>query len=326
VPAAQPIIDAVLPGGVNSADLAYRIVYFGLPLGALLLAADGHALDLCVLSPVAAPGERRLRHRVNTEVLGADELEAREPDLLSRFEREPPELLVSWFWTRRLTRAWLAVPRRAALGVHPSLLPRHRGPDPYYWAIDAGDLETGVTAHLLEASYDTGALLGRERLAIGARNAWQLARALDRPSLRLLRRVVSDFARGEPPAAVPQDETCATLAPQPDGEELRVRWEWPTDRVLRRIRALSPTPGVGLEISGVEFHVTAARPAPTYVAALEPGEADLREGVTLRTGDGAVVVEWPADPRSAVVARTKLLAPLPAGIDSAAEAFDRWIR
>jgi hypothetical protein len=48
---------------------------------------------------------------------------------------------------------------------------------------------------------------------------------------------------------------------------------------------------VALEISGTEFHVTAARPAPAYLAALEPGEADLREGVTLRTGDGAVVVE-----------------------------------
>jgi methionyl-tRNA formyltransferase len=264
--------------------LAYRLVYFGLPLGALLLAADGHALDLCVLSPVPAPGERRLRRRVQTEVLDAHELQRREPELLARFQRDPPELLVSWFWTRRLTPAWLALPRAAALGVHPSLLPRHRGPDPYYWAIDAGDLETGVTAHLLDASYDTGALLGRERLAIGSRNAWQLARALDRPSLRLLRRVVSEFARGEPPAAVPQDETCVTLAPAPDGDELHVRWDWPTQRVLRRIRALSPIPGVGLEISGTEFHVTAARPAPPYVAALEPGEADRRRGRCSRTG------------------------------------------
>lgn len=244
-----------------------------------------------MLSPVAAPGERRLRRRVNTEVLGAGELEAREPVLLERFAHDPPELLVSWFWTRRLTPSWLTIPRKAALGVHPSLLPRHRGPDPYYWAIDAGDVETGVTAHLLEASYDTGAVLGQERLAIGSRNAWQLARALDRPSLRLLRSVVAELARGEPPAAAPQDETLVTLAPLPDGDELHVRWDWPTERVLRRIRALSPMPGVGLEISGVEFHVTAARPAPTYVAALEPGEADLREGVVLRTGDGAVVVE-----------------------------------
>lgn len=257
----------------------------------MLLAEDGHALDLCVLSPSPAPGERRLGRRVNTQVLHARELERREPELLARFESNPPELLVSWFWTRRLTAAWLSIPSAAALGVHPSLLPRHRGPDPYYWAIDAGDRETGVTAHLLETSYDTGALLGQERLAIGSRNAWQLARALDRPSLRLLRRVVSEFARGKPPVAVPQDETRVTLAPMPDGDELHVRWDWPTERVLRRIRALSPIPGVALEISGTEFHVTAARPAPAYLAALEPGEADLREGVTLRTGDGAVVVE-----------------------------------
>ena len=271
--------------------LTLRIVYFGLPLGALLLAEDGHELDLCVLSPVAAPGERRLRRRLDDRVLRAEELEQREPELVARYESARPELLVSWFWTRRLSLEWLAIPKTAALGVHPSLLPRHRGPDPYYWAIDSGDRETGVTAHLLEASYDTGALLGEERLAIGSRNAWQLARALDRPSLRLLRRVVAAFARGEPPRPVPQDETRVTLAPMPEGDELHVRWTWPTERVLRRIRALSPVPGVGLEISGTEFHVTAARPASGYLAALEPGEADLRDGVALRTGDGAVVVE-----------------------------------
>jgi len=211
--------------------------------------------------------------------------------LLRRFESRRPPLLVSWFWTRRLSPSWLALPTQAALGVHPSLLPRHRGPDPFYWAIDSGDEYTGVTAHLLEESYDTGALLGSERLAIGERNAWQLARALDRPSLRLLRRVVRDFARGAAPVAQRQDETRVTLAPEPEGDQLKVRWDWPSARVLRRIRALSPVPGLGIEIGGVLFHVTAARPAAEYVAALEPGEADLRAGVALRTGDGAVVVE-----------------------------------
>ena len=269
-----------------------RIAYFGLPLGALLLARDGHQLEVCVLSPVAAPGARRVRRLLGPRVLEAERLGAKlEATVDCALASTQPELLVSWFWTRRLSLEWLAIPKTAALGVHPSLLPRHRGPDPYYWAIDSGDRETGVTAHLLEASYDTGALLGEERLAIGSRNAWQLARALDRPSLRLLRRVVAAFARGEPPRPVPQDETRVTLAPMPEGDELHVRWTWPTERVLRRIRALSPVPGVGLEISGTEFHVTAARPASGYLAALEPGEADLRDGVALRTGDGAVVVE-----------------------------------
>jgi methionyl-tRNA formyltransferase len=274
--------------------LAFRIVYFGLPLGALLLAADGHELALTVLSPGGAPGRRRVLRRFGGRVLEARELEG--PEGLARraeLERDPPELLVSWFWTRRLSPLWLEIPKLAAFGVHPSLLPRHRGPDPYYSAIDCGDVETGVTAHLLDEEYDTGALLGSERLAIGERNAWQLARALDRPSLRVLRETVARYRAGTAPVPVPQDEAGSTLAPEPGAEGLRVRWEWPSARILRRIRALSPIPGLALEVEGVRFHVIAARPAEKYTLALEPGEAELDpdQGVTLRTGDGAVVVE-----------------------------------
>src|SRR3954468_19887327 len=87
---------------------------------------------------------------------------------------------------------------RGGIGVHPSLLPRHRGPDPTYWAIASGDEVTGVTVHRIEADYDTGAILAQEPLRIDpAWNAWNLARALDRPSLRLLRATVARFARGE---------------------------------------------------------------------------------------------------------------------------------
>jgi methionyl-tRNA formyltransferase len=274
--------------------VALRLVYFGLPLGALLLAGDGHELALSVLSPAPAPGRRRLRRRATGPVLEAGELsDSRERELLSALQRDPPELLVSWFWSRRLPADWLHLPKFAAFGVHPSLLPRHRGPDPYFWAIDGGDLETGVSAHLLESSYDVGAVLASERLVVGDRNAWQLARALDRPSLRLLRRVVGQYAGGDVPVAIAQREEEATLAPEPSGAELAIDWSWPTTRVLRRIRALSPVPGLGLEIEGIRFQVTAARPAVTHVSSLEPGEAELSrdQGLTLKTVDGAFVVE-----------------------------------
>ena len=65
---------------------------------------------------------------------------------------------------------------------------------------------------------------------------------------------------------------------------------WTTERVLRRIRALSPTPGVALEVEGVPLFVTRAQRASDYVAALLPGEAQLSGALTLRTADGAVTV------------------------------------
>lgn len=269
-----------------------RIAYFGLPLGALLLTRDGHDVRLCVLSPVDAPGGRRVRRELGDRVLAANQLGSGLDFAVDQaLARARPELLVSWFWTRRLPPKWLECGRLGAIGVHPSLLPRHRGPNPYFWAIDAGDPETGVTVHRLEAEYDTGAMLDSEALQVGDRNAWQLARALDRPSLRALRRTVRGFAEGKLPTEAPQASELVTQAPEPSGSELWVDWSWTTARVLRRIRALSPVPGLALTLAELPFFVTAAEPARGFVTALEPGEGQIvGERLLLRTGDGAIAV------------------------------------
>jgi methionyl-tRNA formyltransferase len=271
-----------------------KIAYFGLPLGALLLASDGHQLSPVILSPIEAPGRRRL-NRLIPGVLdattpgpnAATDFEGQVDDALAR---ERPDLLVSWFWTRKLPARWLDQAPLGAIGVHPSLLPRHRGPNPYFWSIDAGDERSGVTVHRLNAEYDTGHVLGQRSIALGSRDAWQLARALDRPSLVLLRGTVARLARGEALPETPQDERLATWAPEPSGDALRVNFGWTTERVLQRIRALSPTPGVALEVEGVALFVTRAERTDDYVAALLPGEAQLSEALTLRTADGAVRV------------------------------------
>jgi methionyl-tRNA formyltransferase len=267
-----------------------KIAYFGLPLGALLLHRDGHELGPVVLSPVDAPGRRRLTRTLPGVLDSANAGPDFEGAVGAALDAEQPQLLVSWFWTRKLPGAWLERPPLGAIGAHPSLLPRHRGPNPYFWSIDSGDLVVGVTVHRLEREYDTGNLLGRCSFELGVRDAWQLARALDRPTLALLRETALRFSRGEIVAEERQDERAATWAPEPSGDELRVDFGWATERVLRRIRALSPTPGVALSVLDVDLFVTRAEPETNYVAALIPGEAQVSGALSLRTADGAIRV------------------------------------
>ena len=270
-----------------------RIGFFGLPLAAVLLLRDGHDLRFAALSPVQAPGRRRLLAQLPPsrviDLLVDDSGFERHLD--SFFDAHPIDLIVSWFYTRRIAERWLSRPQLGAIGVHPSLLPRHRGPNPYFWAIDSGDSETGVTVHTLEPEYDTGAIIAQWRLPVGDRDAWQLARALDRPSLAALREGVGDFAARRFREATTQRNEDATFAPEPSGSELRVDWRWPTERVLRRLRALSPIPGLALELRGLCFFVTRAAIAASFPDALLPGEAFIGERLVLRTGDGALRVE-----------------------------------
>jgi methionyl-tRNA formyltransferase len=272
-----------------------RIAYFGLPLGALLLENDRNLLQFAVLSPVDAPGRRRLRGRLRDRMIDARDFvddRALDDEVQSRVLREPPDLIVSWYWTRRLSADVLGASRLGAIGVHPSLLPRHRGPNPFFAAIDAGDTVTGVTVHRLTPAYDEGEILLQETIELGSRNSWQLARALDRPSLRALRRVVRGIARGDALPGAAQDEARATWAPEPHAELLSVNWNWTTERVLRRIRALAPVPGLAIEIRGTSLFVTEARATSEFPRTLLPGEAAVTpSGVVIRTGDLAISLE-----------------------------------
>ena len=151
---------------------------------------------------------------------------------------------MSWFWTTKLPASIIECNRLGGIGVHPSLLPRHRGPDPYFAAIDQGDKVTGVTVHRIGDEYDTGSILASQEVPIDEDwNAWQLARKLDRPSIALLRKTVAELAAGKTPVESVQDEARATWAPPPTLTDCALRWSWPTEQLLRRIRALAPAPG-----------------------------------------------------------------------------------
>lgn len=264
-----------------------RVAFFGLPIAALLLARDGHEIVFAAAC-MRAPGLRRLTRRLAP---GRTWLK---PDLaasgtLAKLRAAAPELIISWFWTTRLPPAVLAV--CPGVGVHPSLLPRHRGPDPYFWTLDCGDTRTGVTAHVLETEYDTGAILGQREIPIDSGwNAWDLARALDRPSLGLLREIVKAYAKGAPPRPLRQDERGATLAPAPTRDELAIRWTWTAERIERRVRAAAPWPGAWTAIGEHIVTLVRVRPTTQFPAALAPGEAAVRkDGIAIvRTGSGAV--------------------------------------
>jgi methionyl-tRNA formyltransferase len=263
-----------------------RIAFVGLPIAALLLARDGHEIVWAGVCRRDAIGIRRLQRRIGRENV------AIVPDLTRVEERiveRHPDLLVSWYWTKKIPAKVRAAAVHGGIGVHPSLLPRHRGPDPTFWAIDSGDEETGVTAHVLEDEYDTGAILAQRALAIDPSwNAWTLAKKLDRPSLALLREVVRDIHAFP---ARPQDDAQATPAPAPTDDDLELRWSsWTAERIERRVRAAAPWPGAFTSVGDETIVLTRVRATDDFPKALAPGEAAVRK-------DGIAVIRC-ADARA----------------------------
>ncbi len=265
-----------------------RILYFGIPLGALALARAGFPPAAAVVGPLDLPGRRRLRRTLpRALLLGLPNLDV--PEVQATLRSTEPDLVLSFFWPRRIPAEVLGW--APALGTHPSLLPRWRGPDPYYWAIAAGDTKTGVTLHRLGSEYDTGPIVAQTSVAIEPDDdAWSLAKRLDRPALALLIDAARRRAQGDPLLGTPQDPAGVTWAPVPRAEDLAIDWRQPAETIARRVRAAAPRPGATAQLGGAVvrvLRVALARETPP--PGLMPAEAWRgAEGWCVRCGAGAL--------------------------------------
>lgn len=266
-----------------------RVLYFGLPLGALCLLHDGLEIVGACISRPDQPGMRRLGRRLDGALL-LEKPDLSDLSIVARLRALAPDQIVSWFWTKQIPEDVIAL-APFAFNVHPSLLPRHRGADPYFWTIACGDRTSGVSAHRLTARYDEGPIVAQRELPVpDGVDAWRLARLLDRPSLALMREIAMRHARGEDLVATPQDDARATHAPEPSDEDCELRWSWSTKVLLARIRAAAPWPGAFTEYEDRTIVITRATSAPR-IEGLVPGQAALgRDGVHIATADGAVLV------------------------------------
>lgn len=196
-----------------------------------------------------------------------------QPERLTEFPGEARVVIVADYGVLIPERL---LAERLWLNVHPSLLPRWRGPAPVERALMAGDKETGVTIHRTTAELDAGPIAAQRRFPIGPEDdsAVVFERAT-RVALELLEEVFSE------PTFVPQPEAGVTHADKIMAADRELDWSRPPDENLNRIRALSPHIGARGLVDGRRLIVWRARPARPEAALSEGGIEPLevqREG------------------------------------------------
>ncbi|MDO8621701.1 MAG: methionyl-tRNA formyltransferase [bacterium] len=137
----------------------------------------------------------------------------------------------------------LTIPRFGFVNIHPSLLPKYRGPSPVQAAIANGDSETGVTLILLDAQMDHGPILAQERMSISpTATRSQLDRELAELGARLLERTLPNYLAGTV-APRPQDDSTATTTPLLSRDHGRIDWHDSAAAIARKVRAYEDWPG-----------------------------------------------------------------------------------
>ena len=77
-----------------------------------------------------------------------------------------PDIILVGSWGERISKEIYDIPKIASINAHPSLLPKYRGPNPYFWVIKNQEQATGISFHLIDNDYDTGAILAQEEIKI----------------------------------------------------------------------------------------------------------------------------------------------------------------
>lgn len=202
-----------------------------------------------------------------------------------------PDVIVIAAFGQILRQRVLDIPKRGALNVHASLLPKYRGAAPIPAAIIAGERETGVSIMEVVRALDAGPVVAQRAIPIDpADTTGTLTGKLAQLGGDLLIETLEPWAAGTL-RAEPQDESRATYAAQVTREDARLDWRLAAEDVWRRVRAYNPWPVAFTELDGTIIRVLEAAPLdvepegpPGRVFTLDGG------GFAVRCGRGSLAV------------------------------------
>ncbi len=174
--------------------------------------------------------------------------------------RAAPDFLFSFYYRHLLKAPWLAVPRRGALNMHGSLLPKYRGRAPVHWAILHGETSTGASLHYMLEKPDAGALVDQQSVPILENDT-----ALD-VSFKVADAAADVLARSLPALVAgtaahrPLDLAAGSYFGRRRPEDGRIDWRQGARAVHDLVRAVAPPfPGAFTDVNGCRLAVLETR-------------------------------------------------------------------
>ena len=145
------------------------------------------------------------------------------------------------------------------VNIHPSLLPKHRGPTPIESVILSGETSTGVSLMKLTGQLDAGPLLAQRAITLSPGKSKQdLADSLIQLGAEMLIEKLPELIKGVA-TVTPQNDSDATYDRLIEKNDGTIDWRKSAIQLEREVRAYLDWPKTRCEISGKKFIITAAR-------------------------------------------------------------------
>ena len=170
-----------------------------------------------------------------------------------------PDVVVVAAYGKLLPPEVLRIPLHGCVNIHPSLLPKYRGPSPVATAILEGEKRTGVTVMLMDEGMDTGPVLASRPVDIEVdATTERLTPLLFQFGAQLLVETLPLWL-GKEINPQPQDGNLAKVTKRLAKVDGEAGWEMSAEDLERRLRAFTPWPGLFTYWKGRSLKILLAR-------------------------------------------------------------------
>ena len=216
------------------------------------------------------------------------------PETIAALREADPDLTFVVGWSQLVLDEFIGLPRHGVFGMHPTLLPRHRGRAAIPWAILSGLAKTGVTLfQIADGTADSGPVVGQVDVSIARdETATTLYDKVTAAHLELVRQFVPKLLDGTA-ERTPQDTRRASAWPKRAPSDGIIDWETRAPYLYDWVRAQTrPYPGAFTFLGDDRLVVWRARPvelddeAPAGTVVARDGDAAV-----VACGEGGLVLE-----------------------------------
>jgi methionyl-tRNA formyltransferase len=212
-------------------------------------------------------------------------------DFVAEIEALAPDFLFSFYYRSMLGAALLDAPRRGALNMHGSLLPRYRGRAPVNWAVLNGERETGATLHYMTAKADAGDIVAQAAIPILADDTAR--EVFDKVTVAAeiaLNGVLPALIAGTAPRR-PQDLSAGRYFGRRRAEDGTIDWRLDAAAIHNLVRAVAPPyPGARTTVAGVPARILRSRLLDSSAPPAADPVIEVRDGrLVARCGGGGTL-------------------------------------
>ncbi|GAB6181072.1 methionyl-tRNA formyltransferase [Desulfotomaculum defluvii] len=242
---------------------------------------------------VQAPPVKILAQEYDLPVLQPASIKTRE--FLDTMKEINPDCIIVVAYGKILPPELLELPPKGCINVHASLLPYYRGSAPIHWAIINGEPETGVTTMYMDKGMDTGDMILKKPVPIGAEDTLgYLHDKLAVEGAKLLIETINLLKQNRVPRT-PQNNALATYAPMLKKANERIQWSASAHDIHNHVRGMNPWPGTYTtwEDKILKIWQTAIPAQNQNKVEAVPGsvlEANS-SGLLVQTGQGQIIIK-----------------------------------